>query len=306
MTSIRKLVLGLLLTMTLLVSCGTNTNITPPDGTDTGALQFGTSDGFEVVTWNLRTFPALTPNTRDLLAQIVPLMQVEVIAVQEIMDLSAFMELAALIPHYNAFVYSATSTYRLGFLYDSRTVQVNDQYTIFNGDTNPFPRAPYVLDITWMGNDMLIVNNHLKAYGNNHIDETDPWDEEYRRRLACQKLDQHIRTNWDDKKVIVLGDFNDQIQEPEEYNVFMSFLSRPDEYLFADMSIAQNPASASVSYPTSFSHIDHIMITNELFDAFANPGSSCRVINVENWMGSWSNYSTQISDHRPLGLSIKF
>ena len=43
-----------------------------------------------------------------------------------------------------------------------------------------------------------------------------------RRRLACQKLDNYISISID-KKVIVLGDMNDQIAEPEDYNVFLVF-----------------------------------------------------------------------------------
>ncbi len=288
-----------------LVSCGTNTNLTNNDDHDPQVLLFGTDDSFEAVTWNLRLFP-LSQSSIELIAQIIPQFKVDVIAFQEIMDYGSFLQLANLIPHYNGFIYSATNTYRLAYLYDTRTVQVNQEYTIFNGETNPFPRAPYVLEITYQGRDIVLINNHLKAFGDNYIDENDPWDEEYRRRLACQKLDQYISTHFDDRKVIVLGDFNDQIAEPEEYNVFMSFLSKPEEYLFTDMSIALNPTWSTVSYPNSLSHIDHILITNELFDAFAHPESDCKTINVENWLGSWTNYYNQVSDHRPVGVKLYF
>ncbi|MDZ4182683.1 MAG: endonuclease/exonuclease/phosphatase family protein, partial [Candidatus Cloacimonadaceae bacterium] len=262
----RPLFLLLLISLLFAFSCGTNTNLTNPDQQE--ALLFGTDDSFEVLTWNLRTFPLNNPGTLEIIAQMIPLMKVDVIAFQEIMDYAAFIELASMIPHYNAFVYTATTSYRLAYLYDTRTVTVREQYTIYNGDTNPFPRAPYVMEITWKGIDMVLINNHLKAMGDNVIDENDLWDEEVRRRLACEKLDIYIRGNFDSDRVILLGDLNDQIQEPEEYNVFMSFLSRPDEYLFTTMHIAQNPTTATVSYPMSFSHIDHLLITNELFDAF--------------------------------------
>ncbi|MDP2173936.1 MAG: hypothetical protein Q8J62_09200, partial [Candidatus Cloacimonadaceae bacterium] len=156
----------LVLVMLLLaVSCGTNTKLTNPDDQD--VLLFGSDDSFDAVTWNLRTFPLINPGTLEVLAQMIPLMKVDMIAFQEIMDYSAFMQLAGMIPHYNAYVYTATTSYRLAYLYDSRTVEVRDQYTIFNGETNPFPRAPYVLEITWQGKDIVLINNHLKAMGNN-------------------------------------------------------------------------------------------------------------------------------------------
>lgn len=74
-------------------------------------------------------------------------------------------------------------------------------------------------DITWNNSNYFIINNHFKAYGDNYIDESTA-DEEMRRRLACQKLDKFKYFYLYRIKVIVLGDMNDQIAEPEDYNVF--------------------------------------------------------------------------------------
>ena len=64
--------------------------------------------------------------------------------------------------------------------------------------------------------------------------------------------------------MIVLGDLNDQIAEPMTI-MFSLALHKPEEYYFADMPIALSPTYSTVSYPISLSHIDHILITNELF-----------------------------------------
>jgi len=97
---------------------------------------------------------------------------------------------------------------------------------------------------------------------------------------------------------------NDQIAEPREYNVFLSFLDKPEEYKFADMDIALRPTYNNVSYPTYLSHIDHILITNELFDAFDAPDAVCRVIRADEYMGTWQHYAALVSDHRPLGVRL--
>jgi len=294
-------VAAVLILLILLAACGKNTVLNPEENNPQD-ISFGTDTTLDIATWNIKMFPEGTDI--NSLTQMIPALKADVIAFQEIMDYNAFMEMASNIPNYAACVYDATPDYRLGYLYDTRTVTLNNQYTIYNNDSNPFPRPPYVLDITWHGSEYYIIDNHLKAYGDNYIDETNSNDEEVRRRLACQKLDTYISTTLPDKKVVVLGDMNDQIAEPPEYNVFLSFINKPTEYLFADMPIAEAPTYNNVSYPSSLSHIDHILITNELFSDFTAAGSYCTSIKAENWLLSWSKYATTISDHRPVGIRL--
>jgi len=193
-------ILLLLVWILFISSCGENQKLTPPIGDDTELL-FGTDTTLDIVTWNLKLFP-LDVNTVSLLSEIIPQIKADVIAFQEIMDYTQFQALAERIPYYQAWIYNATSSYRLAYLYDTRTVTVNDEYTIFNGQSNPFPRPPYVLDITFANQDYFIINNHFKALGDNYIDTSDPWDEEMRRLDASTKLDQYIRENLNEERVV--------------------------------------------------------------------------------------------------------
>ena len=290
----------------LFTGCGKNTVLTPPDvpPETPSSIIFGTDQTLDIVTWNILNFP--TPATNILaLAAMIPALHAEVIAFQEIDDTQAFYNMAATIPYYNAFVSTINSNdTNLGYLYDTRTVTVNANYPIYTNESNPFPRRPYVLDITWQNQQYYIINNHLKAYDDNVIDPTDSWDNERRRQLACQKLDQYVTNTLPDKNVIILGDMNDQIQDPPAYNVFMTFINKPLEYLFADMPLALNPIDINFSYPSTRSNIDHILISNELFDDFADGGSYCHTILAESWLGSWLTYKTSISDHRPVGIRL--
>ena len=290
------------LLMLLLMACGKNTPLTPPPP-QPSTLAFGTPLTLDVVTWNLLNFPRTETDTAAL-ASIINTIGADVYAFQEIDNPSSFLTFAASIPNYAGIVSSASSDTRLAYLYDTRTVVVNSQYPILTGNSNPFPRPPYVLDFTWEGQDYYILNNHLKAFGDNVIDEDDSWDEEVRRRLACQTLDNYISTSLADDRVIVLGDMNDQIQEPRSSNVFLNFLDNTSEYMFADLPLAENPINSNVSYPSSGSHLDHILITNELFDDFVSGGSYCRTILAEDWFGSWNTYKQLISDHRPVGIRL--
>ena len=78
------------------------------------------------------------------------------------------------------------------------------------------------------------------------------------------------------------------------------FASAVENYLFADMDIAEG-SSAEWSYPNWPSHLDHILITNELFDN----NSYVEVIRIDNFMdGGFSEYDQNISDHRPVALKL--
>ncbi len=299
----RVLAIAVAIAALFLVSCGSNQNLTPPIVEDND-LVFGTDATLDLITWNLKVFP-LSSNTVALLSDIIPQMNAEIIAFQEIMDYAQFQALADNIPDYKPFIYNATSSYRLAYLYDSRKITINEEYTIYNGMSNPFPRPPYVLEFSFANRDYVIINNHFKALGDNFIDEDDDWDEEVRRRLASELLETYISDYFDDDRVILIGDLNDQIQEPEETNVFLAFLNKPDEYLFTTMPIALNPTPNTVSYPSYNSMLDHVLITDELFEDYAAAGSVCRVIRVENHVGGLSAYYDLISDHRPVGVRLQ-
>jgi hypothetical protein len=63
--------------------------------------------------------------------------------------------------------------------------------------------------------------------------------------------------------------------------------------------------SSMWSYPSYPSHLDHVIITNELFAAFQNSISEIKVICVDNFLNNgWTEYDTNVSDHRPVALKI--
>ena len=51
----------------------------------------------------------------------------------------------------------------------------------------------------------------------------------------------------------------------------------------------------------------HILITNELFEAFEKPTAKVETILVEDALpGAWNEYVHYLSDHRPVGLKLAF
>lgn len=266
-------------------------------------LSFGEDSTFEVATWNLEWFPKNGQTTIDSVALIIQSLEIDVFAIQEIDDGIQFNVLINSLPGWDGFYINDVGL-KLGYIYDTSAVAVSNIYKIYPNNGREFPRPPLVMELTWQGEDIIVINNHLKCCGNGTVDLMDEWDEETRRKDATELLDQYIDINFPNKRVVILGDMNDELDDSSPNNVFQNFIDDASNYDIVDMDIA-NGSSSNWSYPSWPSHLDHVFITSELFTELANPGSEIQVIKVDNFIqGGWSVYDANISDHRPVALKI--
>lgn len=289
-------------------SCGNNVSTNPSPEITLDDLFFGTDSTFEVVTWNIENFPQNDEITLDYLNQIIQLLNVDVIALQEIQDFTFFNILKNSLNGWDGYwANSASYDINLAYLYNESTVVCDSIYEILNDFETwwrPFPRSPLVLELSWNTEKIFVINNHFKASGDGIINLDDEWDQETRRLEACLRLKEYIGLFLPDENVIMLGDLNDDIAEPQDNNVFWNFIEDTGNYLFADMEIAEG-SPANWSYPSWPSHLDHILITNELFDEYEN--SIVQTILVDHYLeGGWHEYDVNISDHRPVGMKFAF
>jgi endonuclease/exonuclease/phosphatase family metal-dependent hydrolase len=284
-------------TLLLLVlnSCAENKKII----TSGNSVQFGTESTLDIVTWNIQYFPK-NNFTVDYLVELIDSMNVDIIAMQEIWGDGAsnsFDNLKNQLDGWNGYRKSSG----LAYLYKIEIV-INDIYEINN--LNEIIRTPYLLSINWNGQDIYIINNHFKAFGGA--------ENEAERKIASEKIENYIKEYLEDLNVIVLGDLNDELNDEDSVNVFQNFIIDSTNYKFVDMDIAYG-SSNNFSWPGwhqntyNSAHFDHILITNELFDEFKNEGSSVQTIRIEEYFDNgWSEYENYISDHRPVGLRLKF
>ena len=136
------------------------------------------------------------------------------------------------------------------------------------------------------------------------MDYDDPSDEENRRYTAINLIKDYVDINLFNNNVIVLGDLNDDIAEPPANNVFQEILEDSNHYRFVDLPIAEG-SSSDWSFPNWPSHLDHILITNEIFDLLINIEVS--TIKIDEYLeGGWNQYDQNISDHRPVAMKILF
>ena len=268
---------------------------------DFDELYFGTDDALDIITWNIEWFPKNGNITVNYVTQIIEAIDVDVIAMQELDDRNLFDQMLNELNEYNGY-YESTWFAGLAYIYNKNTVQINNIYEIFTTSPfwNPFPRSPMVMDMSFMGKNYIIINNHYKCCGDDNLNLNDESDEENRRYIANTLLKEYIEDNFSNDNVILLGDLNDNLTDNPEDNVFKMFLDDSDNYLFADYEIAQGSIS-DWSYPNWPSHLDHILITNELFDAF----EIVETIRIDYFMdGGFDDYDQNISDHRPVAIKI--
>lgn len=300
--------------------CGTSetSRVVDPTPADTlfSELSFGTPGDFDLVTWNIENFT----NEQDAdpaerirhVIDAVRALDADVVALQEITSNLSFQRVLEGLPGWDGFrADQYWGSQQLAYLWDTATVTVvASPYHIYGGDSNSFPRRPLVLECEFGGRSLILVDNHLKCCGDGHIaadpdfdGDGDVDDEETRRLNACILLERWIREEHPDDAVILMGDLNDRLTDPRADNVFNVFLDAPGDYVFADMALALGPSSGwSYGYG---SHIDHILLTDELFADFARSGTEVITFPMDQYLATgWSGYETNLSDHLPVGLKL--
>lgn len=268
-------------------------------------LSFGSDSTLDVVTWNIEWFPKEGNTTVEYVAQIIEALDCEIYAIQEIDDTVQFNQLLARLDDYDG-TYETSYFAGLGYIYKKNEIEINDFYEIYTTYQywSAFPRSPMVLNINFKGENFIIMNNHFKCCGDGVFDLSNSDDEETRRYYAMSFLKEYIDNYLPESNVIVLGDMNDVLTDDDQDNVFLYVLNDTENYYFADFEIATG-SEAHWSYPSWPSHLDHILITNELIDELNKTGSICQTIEIDEYIdGGWWFYEENISDHRPVGIKL--
>lgn len=268
----------------------------------------GDSNKIEIVTWNIKRFPQ-TNYSDEYVKSIIEGLRADIYVLQEIQSKSKFAAMMGEIDDYNYLIQATSTNLNLAVIYKSDFVNIKNSYELFVEDPYFFAgRPPLVIKLEWQNNglkkELSIINVHFKCCGDNSIEIGNSDDQEYRRVLACQLLHSYVSNSLNDENVIIAGDWNDAIQEPNSTNVFQVFIDDSTNFRFADMDIANGAAANwswqgwSSSYPAI--HFDHILINNNLFDELEN-SSLVEVIKLEEYFENGiTEYDENVSDHRPV------
>jgi len=268
---------------------------------DFDQLYFGTDDALDIMTWNIEWFPKNGQTTVEYVSEIIQVLDMDILAIQELDNTALFTQMLNNLIGYEGYFESAWFA-GLAYIYKTETIEINDIYEIYTTSPywSPFPRSPMVMDMNFMGENYIVINNHFKCCGDGNLNFNNEEDEEMRRYIASGLLKEYIDNNFPNTNVVILGDLNDDLTDNPNNNVFQMILNDSENYFFADIEIAEG-SSSEWSFPNWPSHLDHILITNELFDN----NSYIEVIRIDDFMdGGFSEYDQNISDHRPVALKL--
>jgi endonuclease/exonuclease/phosphatase family metal-dependent hydrolase len=270
----------------------------PPSPDDTSLFSAcvipGTSSTLDIVTFNVEGFPKAGYTSVTALSALVKAIDPDIVALQEVASEADFNRMIKLMPGWTGVFYPINNDeWNLAYLVkDSEMAIVNGSVrTLFEDDYWAFPRPPFEVRVRHKasGREFLLINLHLKCCGGT--------DNEDRRRAASQQLKDYLDQQRSSDAVIMLGDYNDEISSSSAgENPFLNFIADATHYSFADMAIA-NGSQLWWSYPLWPSHIDHILVTDELF----NKIDTTVVIKASP---CYPEYGEVLSDHRPVGIRI--
>ena len=219
-------------------------------------LSIANDESLEIVTWNIEWFPK-NNSTPDYVRDIIQGIGADVYAIQEIDDTTVFKNTINEIENYEYILLNGWFG-GLVYVYNTEYIEVLESYRIYSTSEfwNPLPRSPLVLRFLFQGQEVYAINNHFKCCGDNYINLNNENDEEMRRLIASTLIEEYMSEELENKRVILLGDLNDMIDELPSTNVFTPFLNSPDQYWFADTEIALGPSSG-----WSYLPLGHLTLT---------------------------------------------
>lgn len=245
------------------------------------------------MTWNLENFPK-SAQTIGRIQEILGVVQPDVVGVQEVDDLDAFAELDEALEGYRAITAASGDGFaRVGMLYAEDRVFVGEVETLFGNDSYAFPRPVLKARVKLASDptkDLVFGVIHLKAMLD--AESTD------RRREACIKLVEYIDSateNGLESEFLFAGDFNDQLHDPPQWNVFGPMLDTSNGVFLT----APLEAAGEFTYLPFESFIDHVFVRGVAIEA----GSSAEVVDAQTMVAS---YESSVSDHVPVVATVVF
>mgnify|MGYP006190323307 FL=1 len=264
--------------------------------------QFGSDTLLDVGCWNLEWFGSTGygPTNEQLqfnnVKQVVNNTDIDIWGFTEMSSYLVYQQLLADLPQYGGALASYNQTQKTALFYKKDMFEVISSNHIltsssFNYDFASRPPLEVVLKTkSFIAPDTIYaIVIHLKAFA-----DQESYD---RRKGAVTALKNYMDFIRKDKKTIVLGDWNDDLDQSTFNGIetpFQILLDDPADYFFPTKALSDAGKTSYAFYSGSF--LDHIMVTTPLTVDYIP--SSAKVLDM---MPTYiSNFSQNTSDHYPV------
>lgn len=255
---------------------------------------------FDMATWNLKWFgdPNNEPTDDTLqlrnVIRVIDSLDADIIGLQEVVSAEYFQAILDSLPRYGGlFSYRIGQPQKLAWLFKQETVDsIGSAHVLQYPGTWGNGRYPlyFVFDATVQGvtKRMHAFLIHAKATGDK------PADDYQQRDNDARALYNFINTSHTDDNVVVLGDFNDDV-DVSTYNnqpsPYKNFVDDTQHYTVITKSLSDRGVS---SYTKGNVMLDHIIVSNELSSLVF---TGAEKIENPSYIGS---YISTTSDHYPV------
>lgn len=155
-------------------------------------------------------------------------------------------------------------------------------------------RLPYIVtletNLNGVKNEIKLIDVHARA--NSGSDMTTYTRRKYDTQVFKDSIDAHYSND----NLIILGDYNDDVKKSvfgtNNPSTYENFVTDTSNYKALTLEISQ---AGAFSFLTSGGFLDHIMISNELFDQYIDQSTA-----VYDPRNDIANYTTTTSDHGPV------
>jgi hypothetical protein len=269
----------------------------------------GTATTLDIGGWNIEWFgdtsngPTDENLQRDNVADVLLGTDLDLWGLAEVVSTEEFNQVLAKLPGYKGFLsddalvdqgsqwYTATEQ-KLGFVYKCSVAVVTKAKVILTNANTAFAGRPpleVTLEVTLNGSttDLVVIVQHAKC-----CNDADSWQ---RRKDAADALKPYLDSTYPTKKVIVVGDFNDDLDmsitsgSPTPYANFLADTAR---YTFISKALTDMKIPTTGGYATA---IDHHLATNEMAASYI--AGSIQAYNLNSVI---NNYNSTTTDHYPV------
>lgn len=272
----------------------------------------GTASTLDFANWNLEWFgdtqngPGNESMQLDNVQTVMSGLDMDLWAVEEVTSVPQFNDLLSQLPGYDGFLANDSlvtdgaayysdfnnNELKVGLIYKTSLITVHSARVILkNYDYEFAGRPPVEVQLTATVNgvseDLVVILLHAKAGS-----ATSDWD---RRNTASAALKSYLDSTWPAAKVMVLGDFNDDVDvsitssKPSPYK---NFVDDAADYTIETKVLSDAGETSTVNYSDM---IDHQLSTNELIADYQD--NTVQVFPADQYI---ANYGQTTSDHYPV------